>query len=264
MSAAPAMLSYSDHGAGLPVVLLHGFANDRTLWHAQVHALGERHRLLVPDLRGFGRSPATDGAAVSMDAYAEDVARLLDSLGIARAVVGGISLGGYVSLAFALRHPARVTGLVLANTRAGADDAAGAEARRQLARAITARGPEALVESYGDRPFRPDCAAGVKDAVRAVIRAQPVNGLVSGMLGMADRPDRRAALATLVSPVLVIHGTEDRFIPVSEARAMHEAIRGSRCTVLEGAGHLSCIDTPVPFNAALGDFLDALAAERVR
>ncbi|HEX6632997.1 MAG TPA: alpha/beta fold hydrolase [Usitatibacter sp.] len=254
-----AKLSYSELGHGLPVVLLHGFANDRSLWREQVQALASRHRIVGPDLRGFGRSPDTDGAPVSMDAYADDVREMLDALGIARAVIGGISLGGYVSLAFALRHPERVAGLVLANTRAGPDDAQAAEGRRDFAREIARRGPEAVVESYGDKPFRRDCERAVKQAVRDAIRAQPVNGLVSGMLGMAARPDRRPELGSIRVPTLVIHGTEDRFIPVEEARAMHEGIADSRYVVIDGAGHLSCIDTPGPFNAALGAFLEPIA-----
>lgn len=254
-----AKLSYSELGHGLPVVLLHGFANDRSLWREQVQALANRHRIIGPDLRGFGRSPDTDGAPVSMDAYADDVLELLDALGIARAVIGGISLGGYVSLAFALRHPQRVAGLVLADTRASPDDAQAAEARRAFAREIAKRGPEAVVESYGDKPFRPGCERAVKEAVRDTILAQPVNGLVSGTLGMAARPDRRPALASIRVPTLVIHGTEDRFIPVDEARVLHEGIADSRYVLLEGAGHLSCIDTPGPFNAALGAFLEPIA-----
>jgi pimeloyl-ACP methyl ester carboxylesterase len=256
-----AKLSYSELGHGLPVVLLHGFANDHSLWREQVQALVIRHRIIGPDLRGFGRSPDTDGAPVSMDAYADDVLELLDALEIARAVIGGISLGGYVSLAFALRHPQRVAGLVLANTRAGPDEAPAVLARRAFASDIAKRGPEAVVESYGDKPFRPDCERAVKEAVRDTIRAQRVNGLVSGTLGMAARPDRRPELASIRVPTLVIHGTEDRFIPVEEARVIHERIAGSRCVVLEGAGHLSCIDTPGPFNAALGAFLEPISCE---
>src|SRR5438105_2455054 len=98
-------ISYSDEGRGLPVVLLHGFGNDRWLFRPQVAALASRYRLIVPDLRGFGESSDTDGAAVSMDEYAQDVVALLDHLGICSAVVGGISLGGYVSLALVLSHP---------------------------------------------------------------------------------------------------------------------------------------------------------------
>lgn len=252
-------LAYSDTGRGLAVVLVHGFANDRLLWDRQVNALQARYRLILPDLRGFGESGDADGRPISMDAYAGDIAALLDRLAVCRAVVGGISLGGYVALAFALRYPARTAGLVLANTRAIADSPEAAHQREQMAREIEARGAEAVVESYGDNPFRPDCPAVVKEAVRAMIRRQPVNGLVSGIRAMAVRPDRSGAIAALALPTLIVHGTEDRFIPVADAQAMHAAISGSRLVVLPGAGHLSCIDSPEPFNAALDAFFKAVA-----
>lgn len=252
-------IEYSDHGQGLPVVLLHGFANDRTLWGPQVHALASRYRLIAPDLRGFGGSSGTDGGAVAMDQYADDVAMLLDHLELNAAVVGGISLGGYVALAFALRHPRRTRGLVLANTRAGADPPDWTAFREDMVRNVLARGAQAVVESYGDKPFRPDCVEPVKERVRRMIRRQPTAGLVSGTRGMAQRPDRTPQLASIAAPTLVIHGTADQYIPVAEAEAMHRAIAGSRYVCLAGAGHLSNADSADAFNAALDEFLRRLA-----
>ena len=258
LDAGGITLDYGDDGKGLPVVLLHGFANDRTLWQPQVDAFKARLRVIVPSLRGFGESTGADGSAIAMDTYAGDVARLLDHLGIDAAVVGGISLGGYVALAFALRYPARVRGLVLANTRASADTPAGVAAREEMARAVQARGAAAVVESYGDKPFSSRCPAEVKETVRAAMRRQGTPGLVSGTRGMAQRPDRIAALGAIRAPTLVIHGSEDQFIPASEAEVLHRGIAGSRYANLPGAGHLSNVDSPGAFNAALGEFLDSL------
>lgn len=252
-------IEYSDQGRGLPVVLLHGFANGSALWQPQIDALAGRYRLIAPDLRGFGGSSTTDGRAVSMDEYADDVAMLLDQAGIARAVVGGISLGGYVALAFALRHPQRLLGLVLANTRAGADPADWAAIREEMVRTVQVRGAEAVVENYGDKPFRSGCPEEIKEQVRSQIRRQPTAGLVSGTRGMAERPDRTPMLGSIRVPTLVIHGTEDRYVPVAEAEAMHRAIAGSRYARLEGAGHLSNVDSAQDFNAALDEFLRPLA-----
>lgn len=252
-------IEYTDQGRGLPVVLLHGFPNGRTLWRPQLEALAGRYRLIAPDLRGFGGSSATDGRAVSMDEYADDIAMLLDQAGIDRAVVGGISLGGYVALAFALRHPQRLRALVLANTRAGADPPDWAAIREDMVRTVLARGAEAVVESYGDKPFRPGCPEEIKDEVRAAIRRQPTPGLVSGTRGMAQRPDRTPQLGSIRVPTLVIHGTEDRYVPVAEAEVMHRAIAGSRYAGLAGAGHLSNVDSAEAFNAALDEFLRPLA-----
>ena len=252
-------LGYAEEGQGLAVVLLHGFANDHTLWQPQFDALAARYRVIAPDLRGFGGSGGTDGSAVAMDRYADDVALLLDHLGVDSAVVGGISLGGYVALAFALRHPRRTRGLVLANTRAGADPPDWAAFREEMVRTVLARGAEAVVESFGDKPFRPDCAEQVKERVRRVIRRQSATGLVSGTRGMAQRPDRTAQLASITVPTLVIHGTADQYIPVAEAEVMHRAIAGSRYACLAGAGHLSNADSADAFNAALEEFLRPLA-----
>lgn len=253
-------IEYADHGRGLPVVLIHGFANDHTLWQPQVDALATRYRLILPDLRGFGGSSATDGSPVSMDEHADDIAMLLDHLGLRSAVVGGISLGGYVALAFALRHHERLSGLVLANTRAGGDPPDWAAFREEIVRTVQARGAEAVVENYGDKPFGPDCPAQVKETVRAMIRRQPTPGLVSGTRGMARRPDRSRSLASLGVPTLVIHGTHDQYIPASEAEAMHRSIDGSRYVNLPRAGHLSNVDSADAFNAALDEFLQPLAA----
>ena len=254
-------LEHSDDGRGPAVVLLHGFANDRTLWEPQVVALRGRYRVIVPSLRGFGDSADTDGAAVSMDDYADDVAALLDELRVGRAVVGGISLGGYVALALALKHPGRVRGLVLADTRAAADPPEWAAYREEMVRTVQARGAEAVVDNYGDKPFAPDCPAQTRAWLRAMVRRQRVPGLVSGTLGMARRPDRTAALASIRVPTLVIHGTEDAYVPLAEAEAMQRAIPGARLAAIRGAGHLANIDHPREFNAALLDFLGSFEAD---
>jgi 3-oxoadipate enol-lactonase len=256
-------IDYSDDGEGLPIVLLHAFATDRTLWAPQIAAFRERHRVIAPTLRGFFRSCPVDGRAVSMDRYADDVIALLDHVAIGRAVIGGISLGGYVALSLALRHPARVAGLVLANTRATADDPQWASYREALVRDVESRGARAVIENYGDKPFSPACPEAVKREVRAMIAQQPARGLASGIRGMAQRPDRTASLAGIEAPTLVIAGTEDTYIPSTEGQAMHHVIVGSRFVDIPGAGHLSNIDSTVAFNAAMEAFLQPLGRKLV-
>ena len=247
-------------GHGPVVVLLHGFANDHTLWQPQLEALASRWRVVAPSLRGSGGSPDTDGAAVSMDSYADDVVALLDELGIERAVVGGISMGGYVALSLALRHGDRLRGLVLASTRAAADPPEWAAYREQMVRTVRERGAEAVVDNYGDKPFAPGCGAEVKERVRSMIRRQRVPGLISGTLGMARRPDRAAKLAWIGVPTLVIHGTEDAYVPIAEAQAMQRAIPDSHFAAIAGGGHLCNVDHPGEFNAALESFLAGIPA----
>lgn len=255
------MIHHSDSGTGLPLVLIHAFANDGALWKPQIEGLAGRYRIIAPDLRGFGGSMATDGGAVSMDRYADDVVALLDHLNIERAVVGGISLGGYVALSYALRFPGRASGLVLANTRAGADNPEWAGFRAALVRDIEQRGGRAVVENYGDKPFRNDCPEEIKQFVRAMILRQSATGLASGTRGMAQRPDRFAALQAIHMPTLVISGTEDNYIASAEGEAMHRAIAGSRFVDIPHAGHLSNIDNADAFNAALREFLEPIARE---
>jgi pimeloyl-ACP methyl ester carboxylesterase len=256
------MIHYSDSGAGLPVVLIHAFANDGRLWQPQIDALAGRFRLITPDLRGFGGSKPTDGRAVSMDEYADDVVAVLDHLRIGEAVVGGISLGGYVALSLALRHPGRVSGLVLANTRAGPDNPDWASFREALVRDIEARGPCAVVENYADKPFRTDCPEEIKRYVREMILGQRAEGLASATRGMMQRPDRMPALGAIRVPTLIVSGTEDNYIPSSEGEAMHRAIAGSRFLDISHAGHLSNIDSAEAFNAALAEFLEPIAGAR--
>lgn len=256
------MIHYSDSGAGLPVVLLHAFANDGRLWQPQIDALAGRFRLITPDLRGFGGSMPTDARAVSMDEYADDVVAVLDHLQIDKAVVGGISLGGYVALSLALRHPERLSGLVLANTRAGPDNPEWASFREALVRDIEARGPRAVVENYADKPFRSDCPEEIKRSVREMILGQHAAGLASATRGMMQRPDRRPLLGTIRVPTLIISGTEDNYIPSSEGEAMHRAIAGSRFLDIPYAGHLSNVDSAQAFNAALAEFLEPIAGAR--
>jgi 3-oxoadipate enol-lactonase len=252
------MIHFDDHGSGTAVVLVHAFANDRTLWKPQVEALARDYRIITPDLRGFGKSMATDGSAVSMDRYADDVVEVLDHLKVDRAVVGGISLGGYVALSLALRHPKRVGGLILANTRAGADNPDWASFREALVRDVEARGASAVVENYGDKPFRNACPVEIKEYVREMILRQPPSGLASGTRGMAQRPDRLPQLRDIRVPTLIISGTEDNYIPSSEGERMHRAIAGSRFVDIPHGGHLSNIDSAPAFNAAVREFLESL------
>src|SRR5690606_28289617 len=187
----------------LPVVLLHGFGNDHTLWRPQLPLAG-RFRLIAPDLLGFGAEPATDGAPVTMDAYADNVVALMDRLEVARAVVGGISLGGYVAMSVALRYPHRTAGLVLANTRAIGDNEAQRKSRDAMAADIEKRGALAVVEAFGDRPLRPDASPGTRAELRAMILRQPPTSLRSATLGMRDRADRTPRLGSIRAPALVI------------------------------------------------------------
>ena len=252
-------IGYDDIGAGLPVAFIHGFPHDRTLWSPQMGALPIPTRTLACDLRGFGES---GGTAASIDDYADDVAAWLYALGIDRAIIVGLSMGGYVALALWRRVPSLVRALVLADTRAGADDAAGRARRDEQIALARAQGSEVLAAQMvhsmvgaSTRDNRPEIA----ERVHAMLAHAPVPALVGALTAMRDRADSVPTLATISVPTLIVVGDEDALTPVTESRAMHAAIAGSRLEIVNGAGHLSNFERPAAFNHVLGEFLATLA-----
>lgn len=252
-------VGYDDVGGGTPVVLLHGFPHNRSLWAPQVTALFPFARCIVPDLRGFGESPARP--PYDMDRYADDVASLMDALGVRQAVIAGISMGGYVAFALWRRHRARVRGLLLADTRAGADDEAGRQRRRELIEAARKGGSAAVadrtIEGMLGRRTRAR-APGLVGSVHTMLAAAPAEGAIGALEAMIARPDSTPTLGTIDVPTLVVVGEDDVLTPPAEARALHAAIRGSRLEVIGGAGHLSNVERPAAFNQVTGEFLLSL------
>ena len=252
-------IGYDDIGTGLPVVFIHGFPHDRTLWTSQVGTLAVPTRAIACDLRGFGDS---GGAAVAIDDYAADIAALVHGLGIVRAVVAGLSMGGYVALALWRREPTLLRALALCDTRAGADDDAGRARRDEQIAFATARGSAAMADQLiqgmlgkSTREQRPEVA----ERVHAMLSRAPVPAMVGALTAMRDRPDATATLATITVPTLIVVGDEDVLTPAAESRAMHAAIAGSRLEIVSGAGHLSNVERPAAFNHVLGEFLASLA-----
>jgi 3-oxoadipate enol-lactonase len=256
-------IGYDDSGHGSTALLfVHGFPHDRTLWAPQLQGLAVQARCLAPDLRGFGETTAT--APYSMDQYADDLAGLLDVLHIERAVVTGLSMGGYVAFALWRRHPRRVRALVLCNTRPGADSDEGREKRRKLI--ATAReqgmGPVADAQLTGmlgktTRSNRPE----ITNTVHRMISSQPIEGVVGALEAMMGRPDSTPALSSIDVPTLIVAGDEDTVIPMTEAEAMQAAIHGSTLEVITGTGHLCNLERPAAFNHVVSEFLAKLTLE---
>ncbi len=259
MDVSDNALSHLDVGRGLPVVLLHAFPFNRSMWEPQVAALFGECRCIVPDLRGFGDSPR--GGPYTMDRYADDVGALLDALQIEQAVVAGLSMGGYVALALWRRHRQRVRALVLSDTRASADTAEGARKRLDLIEVARAQGVDAVIAlqlpgliGKSTREKHPDLV----EPIRSIMARSTVEGIVGGLEAMRTRPDSTPLLASIDVPTLVVVGDEDAITPVKDARVMHEAIRNSRLEVIPEAGHLSNLERPAAFNTALSDFVGSL------
>lgn len=256
-------MAYDDAGGGTPLVLLHGFPFNRSMWREQARAFGETCRVVAPDLRGQGETTLGEGAsAATMEEMAADVAALLDALGVGRAVVCGLSMGGYVALAFCRAFPARVGALVLADTRAQADTDEARRTREETARRALEEGMAPIAEAMLPKLLsaetlerRPEVVGRVREMMLA---AKP-EGAAAALRGMALRRDQTDLLREIEAPTLIVVGREDALTPPAEAEAMRDRVGGSRLVVVEGAGHLSNVERPDEFNLALGDFLRGLA-----
>ncbi|HEY5414402.1 MAG TPA: alpha/beta fold hydrolase [Gemmatimonadaceae bacterium] len=252
-------IGYDDVGTGMPVAFIHGFPHNRTLWAPQVSALVDRARCIALDLRGFGES--SKNGPFTIDQYADDLAMLLRMLGIERAVVAGLSMGGYIAFAFWRRHREMVRALVLADTRAGVDNEETRAKRLALMELARERGSGAVADGQvvgmigkSTREKRP----ALIDDVHRMMGSASVDGIRGALEAMLGRADSTPTLATIDVPTLVVVGAEDVLTPVREAEILHDAIRGSRLEVIKHAGHVSNVERPAAFNHVLSEFLAAL------
>ncbi len=246
-------LAYTDVGTGAPVLLLHGYPFNRSMWTAQIEVLSQTHRVVAPDLRGFGESDTSDAPA-TMDRMAQDVALLMDSLGISRSAVGGLSMGGYVALAFYRQFPARVTALILADTRPQADTEEAKQTREQQAKQILAEGMASNVDSMLPKLLTPETVSKRPEVVKRIrnmmLKTKPA-GAAAALRGMAARDDQTELLSRIVAPTLILVGRDDAITPVQDSEKMHGEIAGSRLVIIEHAGHVSNIERAEEFNKEL-------------
>ena len=255
-------LAYDDVGLGQPVVLIHGYPFNRSLWNEQVEALASRYRVVTPDLRGFGESDTSEGP-VTMNRMAHDVAKLMEHLGIDRAVIGGLSMGGYVALAFVKQFPSRVKALVLADTRAQADTEEGKQTRHQQAEKALSEGMAGIADAMLPKLLTPETVSKRPEVVKRVrdmmLKTKP-QGAASALLGMAEREDQTEFISTISVPTLVLVGREDAITPVADSEKMQSKIAGSRLVIIENAGHVSNLEQTERFNAALLKFVNEVSA----
>jgi 3-oxoadipate enol-lactonase len=254
-------MSYGDRGQGqeMALVLVHGFPLDRRLWAAQVDAFANMTRVITPDMRGHGRSQVVPGP-FTMEQHADDLAALLDHLKVRRAVVAGLSMGGYVAFAFWRRYPERVRGLILADTRAEPDTAAARAGRDAAMAKVQQTGAAAYADEMLPRLLAPGSLADVRiaGAARKMMAEQAVEGILGALGGLRDRADSRATLPTITVPTLVIAGDADVITPPDDARTLAAAIPGARVAVIPNAGHLTPLENPRAFNAVVRTFLRGL------
>jgi pimeloyl-ACP methyl ester carboxylesterase len=234
--------------APLPVVLLHAFPLSAAMWQPQLEALGRQFRLITPDLRGFGSRAGQTGSLAEM---ADDVAAMTDG----PVVLGGLSMGGYVALAFFRKYAERVRALILADTKAEADDATGKANRdKMIAFAETHTAREVIDSVMPKMAIQPRAI----EQIRALASAQSTAGIVNAVRAMRDRPDSTDLLPKINVPTLVIVGSDDALTPPALAQRLADRIAGARLEVIPAAGHISNLDNPTAFNRSLQSFLASL------
>lgn len=252
-------LAYDDHGVGLPVIFLHAFPLNRRMWEGELMALlGEgRYRLVALDWRGFGESEITNGIS-TMELFAGDVAGLMDALGIQNAILCGLSMGGYAAFAFLRKYPQRVAGLILADTRPGADAPEAQANRENVAQIAETQGTGAIADlqvprllSEYTRRHHPE----VEARVRQLIDEATPQGIAAASRGMARRADSTEFLGGITCPTLVIVGEQDALIPPAVTQDYASRIPGAQFAVIPQAGHLSNLEQPEAFLQAIGGFL---------
>jgi len=254
-----ATLAVEVRGAGLPVLFVHGFPFDRSVWKHQVAGLAHCRRIAL-DLRGAGASTAPAGG-YSMSRYADDLAAVLDAVGVDRAVVCGLSMGGYVTFELLRRHPQRVRALILCDTKPEADSPRARHDRDELAAVAEREGAAAVAERLVPKLLAPATRAAQPDVVRqvwAMIQRTSVTGIVGALHALRDRPDSTPLLPHIRLPTLVVGGADDEISPPAVMRAMAAAIPGAQFTTIPAAGHLTPLEQPLPTTRRLAEFLDAL------
>ncbi len=251
-------MAYDDTGGNrVPLLLVHGYPLDRTLWSSQRVDLADRTRVLAPDLRGFGESGMPSGP-MTMDEYADDLRALLDALSIKNAVVAGLSMGGYIAFAFYRKYAHRVRALILADTRPQPDSPEGKKGRDENVIIARTEGAGAIADRMLPKMLTPKTIAETPDlanAARSMMARQPVEGIVAALIAMRDRPDSTPTLAQIAVPTLVVTGAQDTLIPPKDAEAMQQAIKGARLVSIPNAAHLSNFEQPEAFSHAVGEFL---------
>jgi pimeloyl-ACP methyl ester carboxylesterase len=248
-------LGYVDRGSGPVVLLIHAFPLTRAMWEPQLDLLASQFRVIVPDVRGFGESqPASPW---TMEQMADDFIALLDHVGAKDVAIVGVSMGGYIELALWSKYANRVRQMVLSNSRARADHDTEKAARNEIIAAIEQRGASVLPDRMLPRLLQPNASPAVVAAVRRMIETVSPEAAAYGVMALRDRMDFSSMLHRMACPVLVIAGTNDAIIHLDDSRSVAEAIPGAQFIAIPNSGHLSNLENPEAFNAALVSFLSS-------
>ncbi|MBW8797983.1 MAG: alpha/beta fold hydrolase [Streptomyces sp.] len=257
----PPFLAYDDSGpqnpqnSHTPLLLIHGHPFDRTMWHPQVTAFAPVRRVVAPDLRGYGASPVTPGST-PLSRFAADIEELLDALDVRTCVLAGLSMGGQIAMeCYDRLGPARVRGLVLADTFPDPETPEGRRARNAMADRLLSEGMRGYADEVLDKMVSPDAHPDVKAHVHRMMAATHPEGAAAALRGRAERPDYRPLLARATVPALIVVGADDKYTPVPDAEAMHTLLPDAALHVIDKASHMPNLERPEEFNRALGEFL---------
>jgi pimeloyl-ACP methyl ester carboxylesterase len=261
-------LAYVDRGGGAPVLLVHGFPLDHTMWSAQVDALAERCRVIAPDLRGFGQSSLGDAdpmCGISMERYADDLAELLDALAIQEPIVlVGFSMGGYIAWQFVRKYARRLRALVQCDTKAAADTDQASAVRLKMADNIFEWGSARVAEIMGPKLLAErtmESKPEVVEAIRRTVSRTSPAAIAAAQRGMAARNDMTSLLPTIHVPTLVLVGAGDGLSPPREMRTIAAAIPQAEFVEIADAGHMTTMENPDAVNAALLNFVARLICQ---
>jgi len=240
MELQPVQLFYEEHGEGTPVVFLHGYPLDHTVWNPLVPRLEANAHLILPDLRGFGQSPVTD-EAYTMRLMAEDVVSLLDLLKIDKAIIVGQSMGGYIAMNFAHAYPNRLAGLGLISTQAAADTPEHRQGRYNTVEMVTKKGIKSVADAMLPKlVVKPE----FREQVHAIMMQANVKGVAGALKGMAERPDATEWLSGIQVPSVVVVGREDAIVPAERAHTMTRLLPWSWLVEIPGTGHMPMMEAP--------------------
>jgi 3-oxoadipate enol-lactonase len=233
-------LAYVRRGTGKPLMLVHGFPFDHTSWNGVASLLDGDFDMILPDLRGFGESTTVKSPYQMID-MADDLAALLDDIGIEKTAIAGHSMGGYVALAFAKKYPQRVNGLALISSQAAADTSERKEGRYKTAQDVDEKGVEVVAEAMTSKL---SANADVQAFVKELILKQGKAGVVGALKAMAEREDSMPILSSLTFPVVLAHGDADVVIPPEKSQEIKAVLSSAQLTVLAGAGHMPMLELP--------------------
>ncbi len=252
-------LNYQEQGTGTPLVLLHGFPLDARIWREQIASLSDHFRVIAPDLRGFGQSRSNE--PFTMASLADDVRALLAELDALPCVLGGLSMGGYVALAYAKKYPADLLGLALIDTKAEGDTPEGKEAREKMIELVRAQGTTAVASQMMPKMLAPDADKSrprVKRELDQIMNDQTALTIEHALAAMRNRPDLASYLPSIATPTLVLVGEHDAITPPAGAEAMGKAIPNSTYVLVRGAGHMSPMEQPQQVADALREFVNSV------